>query len=71
MFIFLTVLGTLLFGFGAIILITAIPCTSWDASRTELKETFYIMVHRRRFQVGLICVITGFFVMMGLLSPYV
>lgn len=71
MFVFLTVLGTLLFAFGAMTMITAIPYTSWDASWAEIKEAFHIMFRKRRFQVGSICFIVGFLVMMGLLLPYI
>lgn len=71
MFVFLTVLGILLVAFGALTMITAIPCTSWDSSWTGLKEAFYIMFHKRRFQVGLICFVVGFLTMMGLSLPYI
>lgn len=70
MFVFLVIAGALLFGFGSIVMFTAIPFTTWGTSWEELKEAFFVMIHKRRFQVSLICVIAGFLMMMSVLSPY-
>lgn len=56
------VLGCLLPAFGAILIISAIPMTSWDVSWAEIKEAFHIMFSKPRFQIGLVCIILGLFI---------
>lgn len=60
MVMFLLVVGALLFGFGAIITITAIPGTSWDVSWPEVKRAFRTMAGNLRFQIGFTCAVIGF-----------
>lgn len=63
LFIILLTSGCLLIPFGSFLLIRSIPAShpgaSWDASWTEVKEAFSIMLHKRSFQVGLSCIIAG------------
>lgn len=63
-FVFLVILGCLLPVLGAILVISAIPITSWDASWGEIKEAFHIMFSKPRFQIGLICIILGLFILL-------
>lgn len=74
-FIFLFTIGPLLFAFGALLTLSAIPAshpgTTWDATWAEMKEAFHILFHRRRFQVGLVSAIVGFLMTIGGLFPYI
>lgn len=64
MYIALLVLGALLFGLGGIITLSAVPFTGWDASPAQMKEDFYTMLHNPRFQIGAVCCIIGFLLLM-------
>jgi len=68
-FVGLLILGCLLIPFGSFLLLFSIPITSWDAPWAEIKDAFKIMVHRRRFQVGLICIVVGMLLLWYLLRP--
>lgn len=63
---FMIVLGGLLAGFGPILIISAIPMTSWDASWAEIKEAFHIMFSKPRFQIGLACLVLGLIILLSI-----
>ena len=63
-FIALLCLGCMLSAIGALLMIMAIPFTSWDAPWKEIKESFSVMVHRRSFQAGLICMAVGLLILL-------
>lgn len=62
-FVVLLILGCLLVPVGFLLLLSSTPITSWDSSWSEIKDAFRIMVHRRRFQVGLICIVVGMLIL--------
>lgn len=66
-FVFLVILGCLLPALGAILVISAIPITSWDASWGEIKEAFHVMFSNRRFQAGLACIAVGLLILLPIL----
>lgn len=70
MFTFIVVMGMLLFSFGGLTIITAIPATSWDSSWAEIKEAFSIMFRTRRFQVGAVCLVIGLLMIMSLIMSF-
>ena len=57
--IVLFIFGCLLCGFGAIIMITAIPARGWDATWEQMKRDFHTMIHNPRFQISSACFIIG------------
>lgn len=59
-------LGCLLIPGGALLMIVDIPVTSRGVSWNEFKRACGIMIHRRRFQVGLVCVAVGLLILLGI-----
>ena len=59
-------LGCVLLAGGALSMLTAISFVSWDASWNEIKRACGAMIHRRRFQVGLVCVAVGLLILLGI-----
>lgn len=66
LFVCMVVLGCLLPAFGAMLIFSAIPTTSWDSSWAEIKEAFHIMFSKPRFQIGLVCFVLGVIVLLFL-----
>lgn len=64
----LLIAGILLVGLGAIITVTAIPHTSWDASRTEIKSAFRVMMSNPRFKIGVGFIVIGFLALLYVFS---
>lgn len=62
--IVLLCLGCALPAVGALLMIMAIPFTSWSASWVEFKSAFHVMLHNRKFQVGIICIVIGIFIIL-------
>lgn len=64
----LLAIGMLLCGFGATIMCTGIPFTSWDASSDETKDAFRTMLKNSRFRVGGISCVVGLLILLGLVN---
>ena len=60
--------GMLLCSFGAIIMCTGIPFTSWNASSDETKDAFRTMLKNPRFRVGSISCAVGLLILLGLVN---
>lgn len=67
MVVLLTVAGCLLFGFGAIFMVSNIVPTSQDMSWAEQRDTFRRTVRRPWFRIGTVLVVIGLVMMI----PYV
>lgn len=64
MLIALLVLGSLLLGLGIIVTLSAVPFTGWNASWMRTKKDFHTMLHHPRFQIGTVCCVIGFLLLM-------
>lgn len=67
MSVFTVVAGSLLFGFGALLMMMSIEATSLCPSWDELKKAFRIIANRPKFWIGAVCVVIGFLMIVGLL----
>lgn len=65
--VLLVCVGCMLPAVGALLILMSIPITSWDASWDEIKKAGSIMFHKRKFQVGLVCLVIGLLIILYIL----